>query len=111
MKANWRVFANVSNEKKAETVLKHFLQVLDISPNETHIESYHKGGFLLTIETITKNENWAEVVLELLTLAERTGKGWQISGSIQNEFDVWTNESSVVGVQSVHVQSLRTQQA
>lgn len=111
MKANWRVFANVSNEKKAETVLKHFLQVLDISPNETYIESYHKGGFLLTIETITKNENWAEVVLELLTLAERVGKGWQISGSIQNEFDMWTNESSVVGVQSVHLQCLRNQQA
>ena len=111
MKANWRVFANVSNEKKAETVLKHFVEDLGTTPNETHIESYHKGGFLLSVETTTKDENWAEVVLELLTLAERVGKGWQISGSIQNEFDMWTNESSVVGVQSVHLKCLRNQQS
>lgn len=111
MKAHWRIFANVSNENKAETVLKHFLKELDTSPNETHIEIYHKGGFLLTIETITKNENWAEVVLELLTLAENAGRGWQISGSIQDELDLWTNESSVGGVQSVNLQCLRNPRA
>jgi|GEM_PF-1427057 hypothetical protein len=111
MKANWRVFANVSNEKKAETAIKHFVETLGTTTNKTHIESYHKGGFLLRVETITKDESWSEVVLELLTLAERVGKGWQISGSIQNEFDIWTNESSVVGVQSIHLQCLRNQQA
>jgi len=111
MKVNWRVFANVSNEKKAEIVLKKFLKQLDESTNEAQIESYHKGGFLLTIKTISKQENWAEVVLDLLISAGQIGRGWLISGDIQHELDLWSNEPRITGVQSVHLQCDRNQGA
>lgn len=107
MNAIWRVFADVNSEKKAETVLKNFLKELDATQNDSSIESYHKGGFLIKIEVITKDGNWAQVVLHLLTLAERVGRGWQISGSIQNELDLWTNESNIVGIQAIQLQCAR----
>jgi hypothetical protein len=70
-------------------------------------EPYHKGGFVLEIEGTVDGWAWKEAPYKLLLLCQRLGRGWQIAGDIEEEFDAWSNESNISGTESLHVQSSR----
>ena len=103
MKANWRVFTNAHNEKSASVLLKRTTRTLGVKANETETEPYYKGGFLISFGTVPASSVWSETVIELIVLAEKIGRGWILSGSIVQELNLWSNESTIAGVQSIHL--------
>ena len=103
MKANWRVFTNAHNEKSASVLLKRTIETLGVDANETETEPYYKGGFLISFGTVPASSVWSETVVELIVLAEKIGRGWILLGSIVQELNLWSNESTIVGVQSIHL--------
>ena len=70
---------------------------------DVRIDSYHKGGYVCTLASPLKNINWSDAVLESLELVLQVGRSWVLTGDITSEFDAWSNESSIAGIQSIYV--------
>jgi len=87
---------------------------LDVPHKGKKIEPYSKGGFVCSFEVAPNENEWPEVIVEALSLAQHIGRDWKLSGSfleafwklsgsIEDEVDAWSNDSSVHGVKSVHL--------
>jgi len=103
MHVSWRIFVDAGSDRNARVLLKRVGEALGIQPEAARVEPYHKGGFVLVISAAVPAGSWPEVVVKLLAQAQELGRGWQLSGSILEELDAWSNLSSVAGVQSVHL--------
>lgn len=94
---HWKFFTSAKNEANAQKVLKWVLDKLALAPTGPKITPYHKGGFVIAFETKPADGNWAENVLSILGATENIGRGWRLSGLINQELDVICNESNVPG--------------
>ena len=103
MKASWRVFTNAHDKESARVLLKRTIKALGVEASEAETEPYYKGGFLISFGTVPASSVWSEKVVELIALAEKVGRGWILSGSIIEALDLWSNESTIAGVQSIHL--------
>jgi hypothetical protein len=109
MKANWRVFTNAHDKESARVLLKRTIKALGVEANEAETEPYYKGGFLISFGTVPASSVWSERVVELIVLAEKIGRGWILLGSIVQELNLWSNESTIAGVQSIHLNCKRNE--
>ena len=100
---HWKVYTAATTSDKANKVLGRVLKVLAVEHSSEKIEPYHKGGFVCSFNTCASAVKWPEIVLESLSFAQAIGRGWVLTGDIQRELDAWSNESTVVGVQSIHL--------
>ncbi len=99
----WRIFTDASTPEKAKKVMGWVVAKLAVSYREEKVEPYHKGGFVCSFEVTPNGRVWPEVVIESLALAQLIGRSWVLSGDIENGIDVWSNDSSVRGVQNIHL--------
>lgn len=67
------------------------------------LEKYPKGGTSAQLAMDLPPISWASTVLHCLQLAQSLGQGWTISGAIENEVDLCTNELRVSGVEWAHL--------
>ena len=104
MKTTIKIFTEARNEKNALVVLNKVKNKIEYISLSDTCEPYHKGGYICRFEVDVPNSNWNEMPYELLNLCQSIGHAWQISGSIEEEFDAWSNDLNVPGVNSVHVQ-------
>lgn len=104
MKASWHIFTDAHDEKGAGVLLGRTLKALGVEADGIKSEPYYKGGFLISFCTAPTSSIWSEKVIELIVLAEKIGRGWMLSGSIVEALDLWSNESKIAGVQSIHLQ-------
>ncbi len=84
-------------------VVKSVFKSIGISHSKLVIEPYDKGGFTCSFETPKSKGDWSLVVLQAMELAQNIGRFYIITGSIQDELDLWSNESSVSGVTNIQV--------
>jgi len=107
MVATWRIFVDCKSSASASALASKLFQLASRTPGSIAVEPYHKGGHLITAATVLSETSWPHCVLESLSLAQRVARGWSITGNIQEELDAWSNESSVSGVTSIHLQLAR----
>lgn len=100
---HWKIFTDASSSENAKKVLGWVVGNLSIQINEEKIEPYTKGGFVCSFKAEPSVIAWPAVVLESLKLAQAVGRDWHITGDIENELDIWCNDSSVSGVQQIHI--------
>jgi len=99
----WKIFTSANTAEKAKKVLRNVTSIVDMNCNTEKVEPYHKGGFVCTFSCVNEGSNWPESVFLALTEAQKVGRGWILSGSIEQELDAWCNESSVSGVENMHL--------
>ncbi len=107
MKTTLKIFTDASNDKNALVVLNKVKNNIEFGSQSESCEPYHKGGFVCSLELNISDTGWEEMPYKLLSLCQSIGRAWQITGSIEEDFDAWSNESSISGVGSLHVQCLR----
>lgn len=100
---HWKLFTDAGSHEKAERIVSLAIEKLSVSASELKIEPYHKGGFVCSFFAPSNATSWAEVVLEALESAQQIGRGWLLHGNICSELDLWSNESSIVGVKSINL--------
>ncbi|MFC1626422.1 hypothetical protein ACFL19_01825 [Pseudomonadota bacterium] len=106
MKESWKIFIDSNSIKNATIVKSKFENLLGIEVSENSPEPYHKGGFVFSIEVDTHKGSWSEIAVGVIAKAQLVGRSWQLSGKIVEEVDAWTNDSSISGIQSIHVQCM-----
>ena len=107
MNTTIKIFTDATNEKNASGVLGKVKSKIELGSQSESVEPYHKGGYVCAFEVDVPVSNWGEIPYKLLSLCQGIGRAWQITGNIEEEFDAWSNEASISGVSSVHVQCLR----
>ncbi|WP_074870793.1 hypothetical protein [Atopomonas hussainii] len=107
MDASWELFVDCTSEKSAITVSRKYLERIEKVEASPQIEAYHKGGFKVIFSTKHKSTSWPDFIYEIMSTAQKASRNWVISGSIAEEVDLWSNEHSVIGVTSVHLQATR----
>jgi len=107
MNTTVKIFTDAKSGKKAFVVLSKIKSKIHSHSLSEKCEPYHKGGYVCSIEIRLPSSSWEEIPYNLLSLCQNIGSAWKISGNIEEEFDAWSNESNVQGVNSVHVQCLR----
>ena len=109
--ANWRFITDATDQTKARKVLDWVLAKLESETHQLKIEPYHKGGFTLSFSTMPVSGSWPELVLDVLSCAERVGHGWHLSGQIIESLDASCDKPSVAGVTFIHVVCSHVQEA
>lgn len=103
MKTTIKIFTEAANEKNASVVMNKCRKQLKLETLSECCEPYHKGGYVCRFEAEVPATDWETIPYRLLSLCQRLGYGWQLSGDIEHEFDAWSNDASVVGGNSIHV--------
>lgn len=98
-----KVFIDAMTAEKAEKILSKVMEKLPLTEFEVSIEPYHKGGFVCSFSISSSIESWPEVILNAINTAQIIGRSWLLTGDINNEIEMWSNESPIIGVKSVHV--------
>jgi len=98
---HWKIFTDANRQDKAAKVMRRVLSKLQTEALNVKIEPYHKGGFTCTFDTSCEIDQWSDVVLYAIALAQSIGRGWLLSGDIRQGLEAWSNDSPVVGVKNV----------
>ena len=98
-----KVFTDAMTAEKAEKILFKVIEKLSLAECETNIEPYNKGGFVCSFSISSSIESWSEVVLSAINSAQLIGRSWLLTGDINNEIEMWSNESPIIGVKSINV--------
>lgn len=109
MDLNWHLFTNCTSQEAALKVAARLFEQIGLGVSSLRAESYHKGGFTVRTTSSHVAQTWAEFVVLALALAQSAGRAWILNGSIADELDAWSNDSTVSGVSSIHVQATRQQ--
>lgn len=104
---DWKIFIKTGDAGKANRVFKAFTNLLNKDYDQKDIKPYHKGGFTASFITTIPKTGWEEVVFEALRLAQKVGRSWIITGDIETELDVWSNNPKLSGIDGIHVIVLR----
>lgn len=107
MSVYWKIFTDAGNQDKALKVAKSAIKSVGVSQIDIVVEQYHKGGFSCSFETLTESSNWSDVVVSTIQLAQNIGRAYIISGSINNELEMWSNDPSVSGVTHIQVMAIK----
>lgn len=107
MLIDWRLFVDCDSVDASRKLARRHFEWVEVEPVELAASPYHKGGFVIDARTSHAEQAWSECVLLALTLAQRTGHSWQLSGGAENEIDLWSSQSKVAGVTAIHARTSR----
>jgi len=100
---HWKFFATAKSVEKAQRVISVAIEKLSVTVYEFKIEPYHKGGFVCSFLSHPGSAVWSEIVVEVLNKAQAVGRNWLVNGDISSELDLWSNEPSINGLESIHL--------
>jgi hypothetical protein len=100
---HWKIFTDTNTSEKANKVLQKVIAQLQIECKSEKVEPYDKGGFVCSFSSSIEVSSWSQSVLQALFLAQKIGRNWVLSSDISEELDAWSNESSISGVQNIHL--------
>lgn len=100
---HWKIYTDAGSPEKAQGIVSAAIEKLSVATNDLKIERYHKGGFVCSFVSSSSSTSWPEVVLEAVKNAQTIGRNWLLTGDINNELDLWSNESSVIGIKSINL--------
>lgn len=107
MNLHWCLFTSCASQEAALKVAAKHFEKASIEVGDISAEPYYKGGFKVSTCSDHLAQSWSEFVVLALALAQNTGHGWILTGSVTEELNAWSNLSVVSGISSIHVQAIR----
>ena len=98
------LFTDTNTDKSAKIVLNRTIKAMDANILSHTIEAYNKGGHKVCLEIQTESSSYNKSIKQCIELAQRIGRSYILNGSIDQELDLWSNDSSVSGLTSIHFQ-------
>lgn len=77
--------------------IKRFIEEIE----EVSVDFIDKENVCLKMEC----DEWEKASYPMLKLCQSLGRKWIITGNIDFEFNGWTNEPLIVGVESINIES------
>lgn len=102
MRLLWKIWVNARTEEKALKLCDRILVRMEQDAAEKSAEPYPKtGGFVVSFVTELGGGRWNDAVIEAISLGQRVGHGWVLTGSVEDDPGGWSNRTSVSGVESI----------
>ena len=98
MIVQWWIFCDARTEKNARVLLSRFINQIGHETQNSKVNPHHKGGHILSFDTMLSSAEWSKAVVDTLELAQRVGRRWTVTGSIVNEFSGESSEGVLPGV-------------
>jgi hypothetical protein len=105
--AAWRVTVDAASDRAARVLLERVVHALGGQATAVSVEPHHDGGYVLRFKTSVTSSSWPEVVTGLLEAGQRFGRFWLLHGTIAEEVDAYSTETSIAGVKQVHLHCSR----
>ncbi|MFC1833598.1 hypothetical protein ACFL2Q_02545 [Thermodesulfobacteriota bacterium] len=101
MKSYWKFWCNAKSEASARILLTRFIDKLHREVSVDAIESYHKGGFVISFYLSHDLGIWNDFVVDVIELGQQVGYDWRLSGDVRSDLSGWCNGSGIAGIQSI----------
>ena len=100
MKANIVLdfFLSAKSEKSKEKIINKIKENIDHEFG-AFVSEQRQACFQIQVYC----ESWEAVVYRVLRTCQSFGRKWVVTGDIDFEFSAWTNDSKLVGVESIGV--------
>jgi len=98
-----KVFLDCSRREKAERLVSRVITESEGLMRQRTIEPDRETGFIAICDIEVIEVSWPMEILRLLMIAQRLGRGWILSGSIEEELDLWCNSTSIAGVTAINI--------
>lgn len=92
-------FFDAKSAQGKENTLKKINQVLVHKYSVESVNYIEGSKYLVTFES----DAWEELVFKLIEFSQTIGQQWVITGSIDFEFNLWSNHSKIVGVSTIGI--------
>ena len=102
MRIVWAIYTETKSKEKAKIILAKISKMLEIELGDTIIQQNDKGGCSCVFSQIISSENWKESVFECLSIAQKVGYFWSVSGNIEEEIDIWSEKIKLTGVKAIN---------
>ena len=89
--------------KSAEKIVNAIKLLIGAEFQTTEIEKYNKGGHVCTLSAHFQAGQWPETVFGVISMGQNVARGWQITGDIHEEIDLFSSETSISGLQAVNI--------
>ena len=103
MKIFISVFTNTDSADSATIVSNRVSKAIGTDKRAFEIEEYSKGGHKCTLVLDVEITPWEHVVYSTIEMAQAVGRNFSVTGSIGDDLDLWSNDSSISGVDSIHL--------
>lgn len=102
MRLSWKMWVSAKTEEKALKLCERILVRMEKDAHEKSVEPYPKtGGFVVSFTTELLDVRWNDAVVEAISLGQRVGHGWALSGSVEDDPAGWSNTTNVSGVEAI----------
>lgn len=99
--SHWRIYTDTKRPEDAQYMAMKVQAQVVRDFTDIKIDDYHKGGHVVTFDISHEFEAWQAVVCDVIGCAQRMGRGWSISGFIDEELDLISNDLSIPGIKMV----------
>lgn len=101
---SWAIFTDTSSTDKAVKVCNAVKKKIPYPQSDTVVADYPKGGHRCTFTTDAPAGDAASQVVAVISTAQQLGYGWSLYGDIEEEFSLWSNQSSLPGITAIEIQ-------
>ncbi|MCL2760261.1 MAG: hypothetical protein FWD70_01270 [Desulfuromonadales bacterium] len=92
-------FLLTSKEASKLKITKNIQELLNEKFSENVVQQLENACFVVTAEY----DSWKTAIYKVLKFCQSIGKQWVITGNIESEFNVWSDNPSIIGVKSIEV--------
>lgn len=102
MQLNWKMWVSAKTVEKALKLCDRILGRMEKDATEKSVEPDPKtGGFVVSFTTELVSVRWNDAVVEAITLGQRVGHGWALSGGVEDDPSGWSDRTNVSGVEAI----------
>jgi hypothetical protein len=110
MKVIFTFFIEAKDEVNAKKVLNQIIEKNNLCIQLDKIEKYEKiNGYKIKTYFQKTNENWEKVAYELIKTAQGLGYNWNLTGNIDDEINMTTNNTKISGLKFLDISCNRYQ--
>ncbi|MCE5327905.1 MAG: hypothetical protein LLG01_15975 [Planctomycetaceae bacterium] len=102
MQAHWKAWCSSKTVEKTSALMNKLSQHANSPFQNLDIQPYHKGGFVVMFSTSHPYSRWADFVFSVISLGQRLGRSWMITGDIEYDPEGMTTETVVSGVSAIY---------
>lgn len=87
MKVNstWKVQVDAKSEAGAKKLAKRCASKVGLTPYDVSVDEHPREGYLVDFEFRHEaDQQWPDVVIEMITLGQKLGTGWLLEGDVQD---------------------------
>lgn len=96
------MWVSTGTEEKALKLCDRVLGRMRKDAHEKSVEPYTKtGGFVVSFTTELVDGRWNDAVVEAISLGQRVGDGWTLSGGVEDDPACWSDRTNVSGVEAI----------